>query len=151
MLYQIRTLLRHEERKLAPAEKDSGDRHWSAVQLLTPTWFFVECYKESEREIQRWVTTSIRDAARLLEAIEPSSCARIFLCLRAPLSTPDGTLFEEIDEAYQVGPCGPYLFHLSTGTSYAVGTETMREACEEPAEIQLLYSQRRRQKQVASR
>jgi hypothetical protein len=59
------------------------------------------------------------------------------------MSIREATLFEEIDEAYQVGASGPCLFHLATGLSYVVGTETIREVWAEPEKLQLLYSRKR--------
>lgn len=140
---QIRTLLRHERAMEAP-RKDRGARHWSAAQVLTSTWYFVECCKDYELDLQRWVTTSIEEATDIHRSLGTSRWVRIYICLRAPMSIQEATLFEEIDEAYQVGASGSYLFQLANGLAYVVGAETVREVCSKPLELELVYNRKNR-------
>ncbi len=138
---QIRTLLRHEC-TLAATQKDRGARQWSAAQVMTSTWFFIECCEEHEQDIQRWVTNSFKEAADIQKSLGPSGWARFFICLRAPVSIREASLFEEVDETYEVIACGSYLFQLATGLSYVVGTKTVREVWSKPQELQLLYKRK---------
>ncbi len=77
------------------------------------------------------------------KSLGPSRWARIFICCHSPVTIREATLFEEIDEAYEVGASGTYLFLLATGLSYVVGTETVREVWAKPKELQLLYNRKK--------
>jgi hypothetical protein len=141
MSNQIRTLVQ-DERTLGPNQKVRGARHWSAAEVLSSTWFFVESCIEGEGSIQRWVTTSMSEATKIKRALEPSTWARIFICMRAPKSIREATLFEEIDKAYSVGASGLQIFELTNGLSYVVGTGSTRETSTETKEMQLLYTRK---------
>jgi len=138
MSNQIRTLV-HDERTLGPNQRVRGARHWSAAEVLSSTWFFVESCVHGEDSIQRWITTSISEATKIKKALEPSTWARIFICTRAPKSIREATLFEEIDRAYVVGASGIQIFELANGLSYVLGAETSRGASIEAKEMRLLY------------
>ena len=140
MKNNLRTYLQHAN---AGRERARGTRVWSAVEILTSTWFFVEVCYEPESGIQRWVATSINEAVNFQKALKPSGWARIFVCLRAPLCIREATLFEEIDEAYQLDTNDSFLFQLATGLSYVVGAETVREVLIRPRELQLIYNRKK--------
>jgi hypothetical protein len=142
MSNQIRTLIQ-DERTLGPNLKVRGARHWSAAEVLSSTWFFVESCVEGEGSIQRWVTTSILEATKIKRALEPSTWARIFICIRAPKSIREATLFEEIDKAYLVGASGMQIFELANGLSYVLGAESTRDTrSTEAKEMRLLYNRK---------
>jgi hypothetical protein len=141
MSNQLRTLLRHE-RSPVPPGIDRGARHWTAIQVMTSTWFFVESCEEYGGEIQRWVTASIREAVNIQKALTPSRWARIFVCLHAPLSIGQSTLFEEIDEAYQVEASKSHLFRLANGMSFLDVSEATQPTQSSPMELGLLYSRK---------
>jgi hypothetical protein len=141
MSNQLRTLLRHE-RSPVPPGIDRGARHWSAIQVMSSTWFFVESCEEFEGEIQRWVTASIREAVNIQKGLAPARWARIFVCLRAPSSIREATLFEEVDEAYQVEASNSHLFRLINGMSFLDGSEATQLTQSEPMELKLLYNRR---------
>ena len=131
-----------DERTLGPNQKVRGARHWSAAEVLSSTWFFVESCIEGEGSIQRWVTTSISEATKIKKALEPSTWARIFICMRAPRSIREATLFEEIDKAYSVGASGLQIFELTNGLSYVHGAETTRDTSTEAKEMRLIYNRK---------
>ena len=141
MSNQIRTLVQ-DERTLGPNQKVRGARHWSAAEVLSSTWFFVESCIEGEGSIERWVTTSILEATKIKRALEPSTWARIFICMRAPRSIREATMFEEIDKAYLVGSSGIQVFELTNGLSYVLGSENPRDSSTEVKEMSLLYSRK---------
>ena len=138
MSSKLRTLLRHE-RTPPFEERGRGERHWSAVQLLSPTWFFVESSDIGDGHVHRWITTSMVEAANIQRGLEPVKWARIFVCLHASQSVNNGTLFEEIDEAYQVGNSTEQMFQLTNGMCFVVGAESTKVPSTEPKEVKLLY------------
>lgn len=138
MSNQLRTLLRHE-RTPPPDERERGVRQWSAVQLLSPTWFFVESFDAGDGGMQRWITASMVEAANIQRGLEPAKWARIFVCLHASQSIGQGTLFEEIDAAYQFGSSSEQMFQLANGMCFVVGTARTMVADTEPKELRLLY------------
>ena len=141
MSNQIRTLVQ-DERTLGPNQKVRGARHWSAAEVLTSTWFFVESCIEGERSIQRWVTTSILEATKIRRALEPSTWARIFICMRAPRSIREATMFEEIDKAYLASASGIQIFELTNGLSYVLGAENSPDISTEAKEMRLIYNRK---------
>lgn len=138
MSRQLQTLLRHE--RTPPAnERERGVRQWSAVQLLSPTWFFVESFDLGDGRAQRWITASMIEAANIQRGLEPAKSARIFVCLHASQSIGQGTLFEEIDEAYQLGNSSEQMFQLANGMCFVVGADSTKVPNSEPKELKLLY------------
>lgn len=136
----IRTTTRHER-----TTKERGSRFWQAAELLSSTWFIAEtCVEVSgEREIRQWVTTSIHQAALIQHSMEPHIWARIFACIRAPLSIQTGTLFEVVREAYQAGARDSYVLLLENGMSFTTGTEAPEGLGKYPGELRLIYAKGR--------
>ena len=79
------------------------------------------------------------EAANIQRGLEPVKWARIFVCLHASQSVNNGTLFEEIDEAYQVGNSTEQMFQLTNGMCFVVGAESTKVPSTEPKEVKLLY------------
>lgn len=136
---QIRTLLRDEY----PAQgisKERGSRYWTAAEVSAPIWFVVEsCIEVSEKfEIQRWVTTSIQHAASIQRGFEPSVWSQIFVCMRAPLSVRNATVFEVVNEAYKCG--AGFVYRLANGMSFMTGNEGILLTGSEPTELELVYA-----------
>lgn len=138
MSSKLRTQLRNE--RTPPAdERARGERYWSAVQLLSPTWFFVESSDIGDGYMHRWITTSMVEAAIIQRGLEPVKWARIFVCMRASQSVSDGTLFEEIEEAYQLGDTPEQMFQLTNGMCFVIGADSTKPKSSEPKEVKLLY------------
>ena len=131
-------MLNHE-RTLNVDQRERGVRHWSAVQLTSPTWFFVESFDLGDGYAQRWITASMMEAANIQRGLEPAKSARIFVCLHASQSIGQGTLFEEIDEAYQLGSTSEQMFQLGNGMCFVVGADSTKVPSSEPKELKLLY------------
>ena len=144
MQSHIRTVLKHEHTPNTQ-DKERGSRYWAAVEVLSQTWFVVEtCIKEAgENEIKRWITTSIREAVQIQRTLEPFIWSQIYVCLRAPQSIRLATLFEVVNEAYQLGAVESYLYRLENGMSFTSSEGQGKGICLEPSEIKLVYSQRR--------
>lgn len=135
----IRTLLR-DECPPTSANKDRGTRYWVAVEIQSSTWFVVEsCVKRGE-DIKRWVTTSIREADYIIRRLERTRLTRIFVCLRAPGSIWDGTMFEEIDKAFELGTSNSHLFQLTNGLSFIDDSESTQTESTKPVALQLIYN-----------
>ena len=80
------------------------------------------------------------EAANIQRGLEPVKWARIFVCLHAIKSISNGTLFEEIDEAYQLGnTTEQMLFQLTNGMCFVVGADGTKPPSAEPQEVKLLY------------
>ncbi|MDR3453168.1 MAG: hypothetical protein P4L96_10245 [Rhodoferax sp.] len=144
MPHQIRTTLRHEDTSEA-LYKERGSRYWTAAELLAPTWFVVEtCIEISGvNEIRRWVTTSIREATQIQLGQAPFIWSQIFVCIRAPLSVRSATVFEVVDEAYQLLASGAYVYQLANGMSFKTGGEQLPVDNAAPEELTLVYARRR--------
>ena len=144
MQSHIRTVLKHEHTPTTQ-DKERGSRYWAAVEVLSQTWFVVEtCIEEAEKnEIKRWITTSIREAVQIQRSLEPFIWSQIYVCLRAPQSIRLATLFEVVNEAYQLGAVESYLYRLENGMSFTSSEGQGKGICLEPSEIKLVYSQRR--------
>ena len=142
MPHQIRTILRQEDTSPSP-DKERGSRYWWAAEVLSPTWFVVESCIEvnGTNEIQRWVTTSIHHAAGILRGFEPSNWSQIFVCMRAPLSVRNATVFEVVQEAYQSDPGATYVYRLANGMSFIDGEQREHGAYTEPTQLKLVYAQ----------
>jgi hypothetical protein len=139
MSNQLRTFLR-DECPPTPRGQDRGTRYWRAVEIQSSTWFVVEsCVKRGE-DIQRWITTSIFEASCLIRRIEPTRSTRIFVSLRSPASSWDGTLFEEIDKAYELGTTRVHLYQLVNGLSFIDHSESTQAISTKSVELQLLYN-----------
>lgn len=143
MSLQLRTLVADED-KFPNPKKVRGSRYWSAVELLSSTWFLVEC-EDDEVGISRWVTTSFSKAARIQKSLEPARWSRIYICLYAPMSLSHKTLFEEIAEAHQSSGSGSYVFKLANGLSFAGNFEGYKNPIEAPREVKapVMYCNKR--------
>lgn len=138
MSSKLRTLLQDEH--IPPAdERGRGIRYWSAVQLMSPTWFFVESVDTGNGYVRRWITTSMVEAANIQRGLEPVKSARIFVCQYASQSIGQRTLFEEIDKAYQLGNSSEQMFQLVNGMCFVIGEDITVGSSAEPKELKLLY------------
>ena len=92
----IRTVLEHES-----DAKERGSRYWAAAEVPSPIWFVVECCVEvsGRGEVQRWVTTSVHHAASIERGFMPKLWSHIIVCMRAPLSLRNASVFEVLKEA----------------------------------------------------
>ena len=139
----IRTTLKHEAS--APGtDPERGSRYWLAAEIMSSTWFVIEACTEraGKNEIQRWVTTSIREAARLQHSHDPSVWSHIFICLRAPLSIRNATVFEKVTEVYQAGIGGSYLYRLGNGMSFITDEKHAQGVPFSPDALELVYAHR---------
>jgi hypothetical protein len=139
----IRTTLKHEASAPGP-DPERGSRYWLAAEIMSSTWFVIEACTEraGRNEIQRWVTTSIREAARLQHSQEPFVWSNIFVCLRAPLSIRSATVFEKVTEAYQAGAGGSYLYRLGNGMSFITDEKHAQGVPPAPDALELVYAHR---------
>lgn len=130
------------ERTLKPPNSERGSRFWVAAELLDTTWFLLEtCVNVSGRnEIRQWVTPSINRAVEIKNSMEPCQWCHIFVCLRAPLSIQNGTIFEVVREAYQAGARDSYVYILQNGMSFSAGTESPQGTSDEPQKLKLIYA-----------
>ena len=144
MPHQIRTLVRHEDTTEGPY-KERGSRYWTAVELLAATWFVVEtCIEISGvNEIRRWITTSIREAVQIQRGQEPFVWSQIFVCMRAPRSVRNATVFEVVDEAYQSLATDTYVYQLANGMTFKTEIEHSPGDNPTPEELTLVYARRR--------
>jgi hypothetical protein len=119
MRSQIRTLLQHE-RVTGTADKQRGARFWVAAELLSSTFFVVEVCSEytSTTEVQRWVTTSIREAVRVEDWLTPNKWSRIYMHISAPLTVLDGAVYELLQEAHKVEGSDTYVYKLAKGMTF---------------------------------
>ena len=141
---QIRTVLSQED-KSDTNDKERGSRYWTAAEIQTSTWFVVEtCFEQlGENVIQRWITTSIHDAVAFEREMAPFNWSHIFVCLRAPLSVRNATIFEVLKEAYQVGRRGTYTYHLENGMTFVTGAlGNVITSPDDTQEVRLVYSSR---------
>jgi hypothetical protein len=106
---------------------------------MSATWFVVEACIDGQVEIQRWVTTSIRQAAQIQKNLEPFRWAQIFVCMRAPLSIANATVFEVVVEAYEIVASSGYLYRLANGMSFIDAEERAQGAWNRPQELRLVY------------
>ena len=123
-------------------DKARGARYWSAVEILSSTWFLVAS-ENDDVGVRRWMTTSIFEASRIQKTLEPSRWSRIYICLYAPMSLSQDTLFEEIVEVHMINPGGPYLYKLANGLSFAGDAKGNPTEGTVPQEISMLYCYRR--------
>lgn len=141
-MHQIRTVLKYE-RTSPDANKERGARYWAAAEILSPTWFVVESCIEvsSKNEVQRWVTTSIQEAVQIQQRQGRCHWSHIFVCIRAPRSIQNGTIFEELKEAYQAGSSDSFVLKLQNGMSFMTGEDGHSEdEWPSPKELRLLYA-----------
>lgn len=144
MPQQIRTLVRHED--VSPSvDKERGSRYWSAAEIMSSVWFVVEASVEvsGRFELRRWVTTSIGEAAQIQRGQDPFNWSRVFVCMRAPFSVRDGTVFEVVKDAYQSQAGGAYVYHLANGMTFRTENEQVPRDPEAPEELTLVYAHRR--------
>lgn len=136
----IRTVLTDER-----TSKVRGSRLWAAAELSSTTWFVTETSVEvsGEYEVQQWVTHSISQAVLIQRSLEPYIWSRIFVCMRAPTSIQNGTLFEVVREAYQSGSRDSYFLLLDNGMSFSTGTETPQQIDDVPEKLNLIYAKDR--------
>jgi hypothetical protein len=141
---QIRTLLR-DEYTMVENQRERGSRYWTAAELLSQTWFVVEsCIDVSgKKEIRRWVTTSIHEAAAIQRGFELSIWSQIFVCTRVPVNVRDATVFEVLNEAYYSVRDGSYVYRLGNGMSFIDGERRQHGAYTAPTELKLVYAQGR--------
>lgn len=141
MQYQIRTVLSHEN-KLSGSSKERGSRFWSAAEVSSPVWFIVECCVEiaGRSEIKRWVTTSVHHAASIERSISPRLWSQIIVCVRTPMSSRGGSVFEVLKEAYQRSDGPGYVYQLGNGMSFQTSQDGSPLNCSEPSELVLVYS-----------
>jgi hypothetical protein len=125
MRSQIRTLLQHE-RVTGTADKQRGARFWVAAELLSSTFFVVEVCSEytSTTEVQRWVTTSIREAVRVEDWLTPNKWSRIYMHISAPLTVLDGAVYELLQEAHKVEGSDTYVYKLANGMTVRTNQES---------------------------
>lgn len=144
MPYQIRTTLRHED-AAQDLGRERGSRYWTAAEVLSSTWFLVEtCVEVSGvNEIKRWVTTSIGEAAKIQRGQEPFVWSQIFVCMRAPRSVRNATVFEVVDEAYQSLATDTYVYQLASGMTFKTEIEHSPGDNPTPEELTLVYARRR--------
>lgn len=145
-MHQIRTVLKHECPP-PPVNKGRGSRYWSAAEILSSTWYVVESCVEAEtkNQVNRWMTTSIKEAIQIQRTQGLCYWSHIFVCLRAPLSIKNATIFEVVNEAHQVGSTNSYVLQLTNGMSFITGDddESVNE-WPDPKMLRMVYPQQSR-------
>lgn len=141
MAKQIRTLLKHEDTSSSP-DKERGSRYWVDAEILSTVWFVVDICIDvsSEFVVRRWVTTTIRDAALIQQRHKPFKWSQVFVSMRVSGSAPSGLLFEEVNEVYQSGPVGSYIYRLVSGLTFMSEHQPPPENNDEPEEFKLVFS-----------
>jgi hypothetical protein len=136
----IRTMLEDENTRIS----ERGARFWKAAEILESTWFLVEVGDIGAQvaTTERWLTTSIQEAVNLNRELSNRSWTRIYICLNAPLSLSNGTLFEEVTSVQLVVEEGLCLFDLANGMSFALPTRKAEDGKIAPKTLKSLYSQK---------
>lgn len=134
----IRTLVQ-DERSLGPNVKMRCARHWSAAEILSPTWFILESCAAGSGYISRLFIPSILEAMAIERALPPPKWVRLTICIGTSTSIPEPTRYEEIDKAYVVGASRIQVFKLTNGLSYMLDAEGTREKSSDAKEMRLIY------------
>ena len=136
----IRTMLEDENTRIS----ERGARFWKAAEIVESTWFLVEVGDIGAQvgTTERWLTTSIQEAVGLSREFSNRSWTRIYICLNAPLSLSNGTMFEEVSSVELVVEDGLCLFNLANGMSFALPTAKAESEKTAPKTLKSLYSQK---------
>jgi len=137
----IRTYIQ-DERMLAPNEKIRGARHWSIIEICSPTWFIVESCIASTACINQWMATTILNAVELKRSLPPSLWSRIYICMQIPGNTWVDRLFEEIHSAYVIDESESQVFELANGLSFAINADGTNDKSTGPKQMRLIYSRK---------
>jgi hypothetical protein len=128
MTFLIRTRRKDEATAPAPNKQPLTYRYWETVELLSEIWFLVEASVETsgDNKIQRFITTSIQNAAAIEKSLQPYWCT-VYVCLRAPLNIRNATVFEVVQEAHASADTGLTTYHLANGMTFALPGESVPE------------------------
>lgn len=142
----FRTLAKNELREQSQ-NGTRGSRFWSSAEILTPTWYVLEACTEhvDKTQVRTWVTSTFYEATQVQRNLGDFLWAHIFVCLRAPLSVRNGTIFEEIVEVHVLPDTGDLVLHLRNGLSFQTRAESGNEFSVEqnsPGQVKLLYTNR---------
>lgn len=119
---------------------ERGARFWGSAEIRGATWFLVEGCAEDGTEVERWVTTSIRQAAVLQGKLHPLGGSRIFAFMHATDAIKTSPIFEEVATAHQFGSSSTYLLRFANGTSFSIVESDVQEMQPGPKEMRLVYA-----------